>query len=282
MKKFIKNSYISLLLLFLYIPILMLMVFSFNEGKTMSKWTGFSLKWYVQLFNDPNIADALTNTLSIAFLSAIISTIIGTLAAIGINECKKSTQNLILNFTYVPMVNADIVTGVSMLLLFIFLRIPRGYGTLLISHIAFNTPYVIFSILPRLRQLDPHLYEAALDMGATPVYAIWKVTIPQLMPSIITGAILAFTMSFDDFVISFFSPQGMVNNLPIYIYSMAKVGINPKINALSVIMFLCVMTLLVITNLRSMRADKQAKKNRQLANRSETRHKFSLKRETTS
>ncbi|MBE5758431.1 MAG: ABC transporter permease [Clostridiales bacterium] len=282
MKKFIKNSYISLLLLFLYIPILMLMVFSFNEGKTMSKWTGFSLKWYVQLFNDPNIADALTNTLSIAFLSAIISTIIGTLAAIGINECKKSTQNLILNFTYVPMVNADIVTGVSMLLLFIFLRIPRGYGTLLISHIAFNTPYVIFSILPRLRQLDPHLYEAALDMGATPVYAIWKVTIPQLMPSIITGAILAFTMSFDDFVISFFSTQGMVNNLPIYIYSMAKVGINPKINALSVIMFLCVMTLLVITNLRSMRADKQAKKNRQLANRSETRHKFSLKRETTS
>ena len=282
MKKFIKNSYISLLLLFLYIPILMLMVFSFNEGKTMSKWTGFSLKWYVQLFNDPNIADALTNTLSIAFLSAIISTIIGTLAAIGINECKKSTQNLILNFTYVPMVNADIVTGVSMLLLFIFLRIPRGYGTLLISHIAFNTPYVIFSILPRLRQLDPHLYEAALDMGATPVYAIWKVTIPQLMPSIITGAILAFTMSFDDFVISFFSTQGMVNNLPIYIYSMAKVGINPKINALSVIMFFCVMTLLVITNLRSMRADKQAKKNRHLANRSETRHKFSLKRETTS
>lgn len=281
MKKFAKNFYVSLLLLFLYIPILMLMVFSFNEGKTMSKWTGFSLKWYVQLFRDPNIADALTNTLSIALLSSVISTVLGTLAAIGISECKKSVQNLVLNFTYVPMVNADIVTGVSMLLLFIFLRIPRGYGTLLISHIAFNTPYVIFSILPRLRQLDTHLYEAALDMGATPGYAVRKVIIPQLMPSIITGAVLAFTMSFDDFVISFFSTQGMVNNLPIYIYSMAKVGINPKINALSVIMFACVMTLLIITNLRSMKAAMKQKRHRHMASK-EVRHKFSLKRETTS
>ena len=274
-KKVLKRLYLALLLLFLYIPIIMLMVFSFNEGKTMSKWTGFSLKWYVQLFHDKNVAEALTNTVSIALLSSIISTVLGTLAAIGLNEYKKTPQNLVLNITYIPMINADIVTGVSMLLLFIFLRIPRGYGTLLISHIAFNTPYVIFSILPRLRQLNPNLYEAALDMGATPAYAIRKVIIPQLAPSILTGAILAFTMSFDDFVISFFSTQGMVNNLPIYIYSMAKVGINPKINALSVIMFICVMTMLIITNYRSIKASKEAEKNRRLIK--DVRRKFSIK-----
>ena len=233
------------------------------------------MKWYGQLFHDKNVAEALTNTLSIAFLSSIISTVIGTLAAIGINECRKTTQNIVLNITYIPMINADIVTGVSMLLLFIFLRIPRGYLTLLISHVAFNTPYVIFSILPRLRQLNPNLYEAALDMGATPSYAISKVIIPQLAPSIITGAILAFTMSFDDFVISFFSTQGMVNNLPIYIYSMAKVGINPKINALSVIMFVAVMIMLIITNIRSMKAAREADRRQHMIK--DVRRKYSVK-----
>ena len=275
MKTFFKRFYLALMLLFLYIPIIMLMIYSFNEGKTMSKWTGFSLKWYGQLFHDKNVAEALTNTLSIAFLSSIISTVIGTLAAIGINECRKTTQNIVLNITYIPMINADIVTGVSMLLLFIFLRIPRGYLTLLISHVAFNTPYVIFSILPRLRQLNPNLYEAALDMGATPSYAISKVIIPQLAPSIITGAILAFTMSFDDFVISFFSTQGMVNNLPIYIYSMAKVGINPKINALSVIMFVAVMVMLIITNIRSMKAAREADRRKHMIK--DVRRKYSVK-----
>ena len=275
MKTFFKRFYLALMLLFLYIPIIMLMIYSFNEGKTMSKWTWFSLKWYGQLFHDKNVAEALTNTLSIAFLSSIISTVIGTLAAIGINECRKTTQNIVLNITYIPMINADIVTGVSMLLLFIFLRIPRGYLTLLISHVAFNTPYVIFSILPRLRQLNPNLYEAALDMGATPSYAISKVIIPQLAPSIITGAILAFTMSFDDFVISFFSTQGMVNNLPIYIYSMAKVGINPKINALSVIMFVAVMVMLIITNIRSMKAAREADRRQHMIK--DVRRKYSVK-----
>ncbi len=276
MKNFVKRFYLAILLIFLYVPIIMLMVFSFNEGKTMSKWTGFSLKWYVQLFKDKNVAEALTNTLSIALLSSVISTILGTLAAIGLNEYKKVPQDIVMNITYIPMINADIVTGVSLLLLFIFLRIPRGYGTLLISHIAFNTPYVIFSILPRLRQLNPNLYEAALDMGATPAYAIRKVIIPQLAPSILTGAILAFTMSFDDFVISFFSTQGMVNNLPIYIYSMAKVGINPKINALSTIMFLCVIVLLIIINMRSIKAAKIAEKNRRSIK--DVRRKFSIKK----
>ena len=160
------------------------------------------------------------------------------------------------------MMNADIVTGISLLLVFIFFQIPRGYGTLLIAHVVFNVPYVIFSVLPRLRQMDPHLYEAALDMGAKPSLAVRKVLIPQLMPGIFTGFILAFTMSFDDFVISFFSTQGLVNNLSVYIYSMARVGINPKINALSTIMFVCIITLLIIINVRSSRTRRPREEKR--------------------
>ena len=156
--------------------------------------------------------------------------------------------------------NADVVTGISLLLLFIFLHIPRGYLTLLIAHTVFNVPYVIFSVLPRLRGLDKNLYEAALDMGATPSYAVRKVMIPELMPGIVTGFIMAFTMSFDDFVISFFSTQGLVNNLSVYIYSMARVGINPKINALSTIMFVLVISLLVVINIRSLRMGRKTPK----------------------
>lgn len=260
-KRFFKRFYLAILLLFLYLPILMLMVFSFNEGKSMSLWTGFTLDWYVQLFQDPAIMEALGVTLSIAILSSLLAVCIGTLAAIGIHEYKRWSKNITINLTYVPMMNADIVTGISLLLLFIFLNIPRGYGTLLIAHTVFNVPYVIFAVLPILRRMDKNLYEAALDMGATPSYAVRKVLVPELMPGIVTGFIMAFTMSFDDFVISFFSTQGLVNNLSVYIYSMARVGINPKINALSTIMFLFIITLLVIINLRSLRQGK-AKANR--------------------
>lgn len=256
-KTFFKRFYLALLLIFLYMPILMLTVYSFNEGKTMAKWSGFSFKWYQQLFADPAITEALWVTISVAVLSALIAVFIGTLAAIGIYEFKKITKSITVNLTYIPIMNADIVTGISMLLLFIFLRIPRGYGTLLISHIAFNIPYVIFSVMPRLRRMDKNLYEAALDMGAKPAYALRKVLLPELMPGIVSGFIMAFTMSFDDFVISFFSTQGMVNNLSIYVYSMARVGINPKINALSAIMFITVILLLLISNIRSIRAGKQ-------------------------
>ncbi len=230
----------------------------------MAKWTGFSLNWYVELFKDPVIMEALGVTLSIALLSSLIAVVIGTLAAIGINEYKKWPKTLTINLTYVPMMNADIVTGISLLLLFIFMRIPRGYGTLLIAHTAFNIPYVIFSVLPKLRQMDPNLYEAALDMGATPSYAVRKVLIPELMPGIMTGFIMAFTMSFDDFVISFFSTQGLVNNLSTYIYSMARVGINPKINALSTIMFVCIITLLIVTNVQANRHSKKQQKQQRI------------------
>lgn len=257
---FIKRFYLAILLFFLYLPILMLMLYSFNSGKSMAKWQGFSLNWYAELFNDPAIMEALWVTISIAVLSSLIAVIIGTMAAIGIKEYRRMPRALVINLTYIPVMNADIVTGIAMLLLFIFLRIPRGYGTLLISHVAFNVPYVIFAVLPRLRRMDKHLYEAALDMGATPVLAVRKVLIPELMPGIVTGFIMAFTMSFDDFLISFFSTQGMVNNLSVYIYSMARIGINPKINALSTIMFVCIITLLIVINVRSAKYSKLEKK----------------------
>lgn len=251
LKRFFKRFYLAILLIFLYLPILTLMVFSFNSGSSMSKWEGFSFSWYAQMFNDPTLMEALWVTVSIAVLSSLIAVIIGTLAAIGINDYKRGTKAIVTNITYVPIMNADIVTGVSMLLLFLFLRIPRGYITLLIAHVAFNIPYVIFSVMPRLRTLDKNLYEAALDMGATPLYALRKVLIPELMPGIVSGAVMAFTMSFDDFVISFFSTQGYVNNLSTYIYSMAKVGIRPVINALCTVMFVFIITVLIIMNVKS-------------------------------
>ncbi len=251
MIKFFKRFYLAIILLFMYLPIGALILFSFNESKNMAKWTGFSTHWYQQLFHDPVIAEALWVTISIALLSALIATFIGTLAVIGIDSYKSKAKNSLINLTYIPMVNADIVTGISLLLLFIFFNIPRGYWTMLLAHITFNLPYVIFSVLPKLRQMDRSTYEAALDMGAKPGYAVRKVILPQIMPGIVTGFILAFTMSFDDFMISFFTTQGATQNLSIYVYSMARVGINPMINALSAIMFAVVITLLVVVNIRS-------------------------------
>ena len=262
--KFCKRFYLALVLLFLYIPIFMMMVYSFNEGKTMAKWSGFTLHWYSELFRDPVIMQSIGVTLSVAVLSSLIAVVIGTLAAIGISEFRRIPKAVTINLTYVPMMNADIVTGISLLLLFIFIKIPRGYTTLLIAHIVFNVPYVIFSVLPQLRRMDSHQYEAALDMGAKPSYAVRKVVIPQLMPGIVTGFIMAFTMSFDDFIISFFSTQGMVNNLSIYIYSMAKIGINPKINALSTIMFVFIITLLIIINIRSFKQGARSRKPKRI------------------
>jgi len=179
---------------------------------------------------------------------------------VGINNYRRRIRSAVLNITYIPMINADIVTGISLLLLFIFINIPRGYLTMLLAHITFNIPYVILSVLPEPTQKDPQTYEAALDMGASPSYAIRKVVLPQIMPGVFTGLLLAFTMSFDDFVISFFTTQGLTQNLSIYIYSMARVGINPIINALSTIMFAIVITLLFVVNLRIMKKDKAAEK----------------------
>lgn len=249
-KTFLKQSYTFLLFFFLYAPIFVLIIFSFNESKSRANWTGFTFKWYKELLNDQYILNALYNTISIALLSAIFATIIGTTAAIGIHAMKKFPKLLVMNITYLPVLNPDIVTGISMMLLFIFIKLPLGYLSLLMAHITFNIPYVILSVLPKLKQLNKFTLEAALDLGATPFYAYRKVVLPQIKSGIFTGFLLAFTLSVDDFVISFFTTGSGVSNVAIAIYSMARRGINPEINALLTIMFLGVLILLLIVNKR--------------------------------
>jgi len=254
----LKKTYIGLILLFLYAPIFVLMVFSFNSSKSRSNWSGFTLDWYVQLFKDSQIMNALTNTLIIALLSALIATVIGTAAAIGLLAMKKTPRKIILTLNNLPVLNPDIVTGVSLMVLFIFVfnifkAGSLGFMTLLLAHITFNIPYVILSVLPKLRQLDPNLYEAALDLGAKPLPAFIKVILPEIMPGVVTGWILAFTLSIDDFIISFFTTGSGVSNLSIIVFSMARRGVNPKINALSTIIFAVVMLLLYLVNIRSAR-----------------------------
>ncbi len=254
----VKKIYLALMLIFLYAPIVVLIVFSFNESKSRGNWGGFSLKWYESLFHSNQIMEALQTTIIIAVTSSLIATVIGTAAALGINGMKKRSKKVILNITNIPVLNPDIVTGVSLMLLFLFfinafksLGLGLGFNTLLLSHITFNIPYVILSVLPKVRQLDKNIYEAALDLGATPFTAFWKVIFPQLLPGIVTGAIFAFTLSLDDFVVSFFTTGAGVNTLSIIIYATAaKKGIYPEINALSTIMFAVIMLLMFLKNRR--------------------------------
>lgn len=248
--KLLKRIYTLLIFLFLYAPIAVLIIFSFNDSRSRGQWSGFTLRWYGELFQDRQIMSALYYTLLIAVISAIVATIIGTAAAIGIHNMKKVPKTIVMNLTYLPVLNPDIVTGIALMLLFIFARLPLGFTSLLLAHITFNIPYVIISVLPKLKQLNKHLYEAALDLGATPWYAYRKVIIPEIMPGIITGLLFAFTLSLDDFVISFFTAGSGVSNLSITIYSMARRGINPKINALSTLMFFSVLFLLLVVNKR--------------------------------
>lgn len=264
MKKFLKKFYVFLIFLFLYAPIFVLIAYSFNESRSRGVWRGFTLKWYRELFMDREIMSALKYTIIIAVLSAVIATILGTVAALGISHMKKFPRRLIMNISYLPVLNPDIITGVSLMILFIFANIKFGFKTMLIAHITFNTPYVILSVMPKLKQLDNHIYEAALDLGATPWYAFWKVILPQIMPGIVTGCLLAFTLSIDDFVISFFTTGVGVSNLSITVFSMARRGVNPKINALSTLMFLSVLVLLIIVNVRMSR-DIKAKKQKEAA-----------------
>lgn len=260
MSKALGKIYLWLIILFLYAPIMVLMVLSFNDSRSRATWGGFTFRWYIELFRDRDILLALYNTIVVALLSSIIATIIGTFAAIGIFGYKKLSFNLVKNISYIPVINADIVTGVSLMLMFVFLGINQGFFTLLLAHITFNIPYIIFSVLPKLHQMDIHIYEAALDLGANPFKSIMKVVIPEIRPGIVTGFLLAFTLSIDDFVISFFTSGPGVTNLSIEIYSMARRGINPKINALSTLMFTVVMILLLVVNKKS--ASNTVKKER--------------------
>ncbi|MBN1622853.1 MAG: ABC transporter permease [Clostridia bacterium] len=251
MKKSLKRIYMGLIFLFLYAPIILLIVYSFNSSKSRGQWGGFTLKWYAELFQDRQIKEAFIYTIAIAVLATIISTIFGTIAAIGINNMRRFPRKLTLNFNSLPVLNPDIVTGVALMTLFISINLQLGFMSMLIAHVVFCTPFVILAVLPKLRQLNPHLAEAAMDLGAKPSYALRKVIIPQILPGIVSGALIAFTLSIDDFVISFFTAGTQVTNLSILIYSMAKRGVKPSINALSTIMFLTVLVLLLLINKKS-------------------------------
>lgn len=252
-----KRIYLVLICLVLYAPIVTLMVLSFNNTKTRSRWGGFTGKWYVSLFQNKEIMNALYTTLIIALLSALIATLIGTLAALGMQVMRSRTRTLFMGITNIPMLNADIVTGVSLMLLFIAFRFTLGFKTILLAHITFNIPYVILSVMPKLKQTNKRTYEAALDLGASPLYAFVKVVLPDIMPGIFSGFLLAFTMSLDDFVITHFTKGPGVDTLSTKIYSEVRKGIKPEMYALSTLMFVTVLILLILINLSP--ADKRKK-----------------------
>ena len=247
-KRIVENFYLVLILIFLYAPIVTMMVLSFNSSKSRTQWGGFTLRWYTQMFDSATIMDALVNTLVIAFVSALIATIIGTAASIAINSMKPLPRTIIMGITNIPMLNADIVTGISLMLAFIAFGISLGFQTILIAHITFNIPYVILSVMPKLKQTNKSTYEAAMDLGASPVYAFFKVVFPDILPGVLSGFLLAFTMSLDDFIITHFTKGAGINTLSTLIYSEVRRGIKPSMYALSTIIFLAVLVLLLITN----------------------------------
>ncbi len=251
MTGFFKKFYMSMVFFFLYAPVAVLIVFSFNQARSRALWGGFTLEWYVKLFQNQDIIQALQVTLILAISSATISTAIATITCIGLNSMKKRWRSTILNVTYIPNGMPDLVTGIALMLLFYFSSIRSGFLTLLLAHIAFNVPFAVLSIMPKLKQLDRNIFEAALDLGATPRQAIRKVILPEISPGIITALILTFTLSIDDFVISYFTAGTQVSTLAILIYSMARKRVNPQINALSTLLFLTVLILLIIVNIRS-------------------------------
>lgn len=255
MKAFLKKFYLAVILIFLYVPIAVLIVQSFNAGKSRAKWEGFSFHWYADLFSNASIMNALWITLSVALIATVVSTVIGTLAAIGIHAMKKRPQAIMMTLTNLPNTMPDIVTGISLMLLFIFAQINRGYITMLLAHISFDIPYVILSVLPKLKQMNKHTYEAALDLGATPFQTLYKVLIPECKQGIVTGALLAFTLSLDDFTISYFTTSPLVQNLSTLIYSATKLGISPVYYALSSLMFVVLLVLLLIVNRRTAASD---------------------------
>ena len=248
--KALKGAYLALVLAFLYIPIVIMIALSFNKSVSRAEWTGFTLDWYAKLFQSRQIMAALRVTLEVAVLATAISTVIGTLGAIGMHAMNTGMANLLVNLSYLPMTTPDIVTGVSLMLMFVFTRVPMGKWTMLMAHIAFDTPYVLFSVMPKLRQMNPNLYEAALDLGCSPLQALYKVILPEISPGIVTGALLAFTMSLDDFVISYFT-SNTDQNLAMIVYSAARRGVEPTMYALSTLMFVAIMALLLAVNRRS-------------------------------
>lgn len=252
-----KKLYVALIFIFLYAPIATLVVLSFNASKTRAKWGGFTLKWYGSLFQNEEIMQALFNTLFIVLTASVAATVIGTIACISIMNLKKRSRTIVMGITNIPMLNADIVTGISLMLLFISMGLRFGIGTILLSHITFCIPYVILSVMPRMKQLNPHTYEAALDLGAGPVYGFFKVVFPEILPGVLSGFLMAFTMSLDDFIITHFTKGAGVDTLSTKIYTEVKKGIKPEMYALSTLIFVTVLVLLLLVN----RAPSDKKKN---------------------
>lgn len=251
MKK-LSKLYMALVMLFLYAPIFVLIVFSFNTTKSRSVISGFTFDWYIKLFHNELILGSLRNTIIVAVVASVCATILGTAAAIGINKMKKLPKTLTLQATNIPIINPEIVTGVSLMLLFVFFAVrmnfEMGFVTLIIAHITFDVPYVVLNIMPKFRQMNPNLYEAAQDLGCSPIMAFFKVVLPEIMPGVVSGFLMSFTFSLDDFVVSYFT-SGTSQTLPITIYSMTRRKVSPEINALSTIIFLVVVAVLVIKNI---------------------------------
>lgn len=256
MKKVFGRIYILIVMLFLYLPILTLIVLSFNDAKSMSVWTGFSLKWYEELFGSKLMMGAIANTFSIAILAALIATIVGTMAVLGMAAMRQRSVNVLMGFNNIPMLNADIVTGIALMLFFLMVGLPRGYMTILFSHATFCIPYVILSVKPRMNKNTDRLFEAALDLGASERYAFRRIVLPELRPGIMSGFLLSFTMSVDDFIITYFTRGAGINTISTLIYSQVKVGIRPSLFALSTLVFAAALIVLLAVNLRQSRADK--------------------------
>ena len=259
-KNWFEKLYLCLIILFFYLPIVYVILFSFNSSKSLSTFTGFSLKWYEKMFTSRTMLQSVYYTVVIAVLATVISTIIGTVAAIGLSKQNKVIKEIVTQVNNLPMLNPDIVTAIGLMLFFSTLNIPTGFGTLLLAHIIFCIPYVMLTITPRLRQLDDNTIEAALDLGCTPVQALTKVIIPQILPAVLSGALVAFTMSFDDFVISYFTTGPGINNISTFVYSSSK-RIDPSVNALSTLIIVVVLVIMLIVNIAPFIVARKGQKN---------------------
>ena len=270
--KVVSRLYMGLIFVFLYAPLFIMVLFSFNEANSLSHFTGFSLKWYEDLFRNEEVLDVLSNTLILAVISSILATVIGTAAAVGIEKMRSRwLKTAVTTVSNMPMMNPDIVTGISMALLFAFaMRLFNmdsifGFWTVLIAHTTFNLPYVILSVIPKIRQMDRFLPEAALDLGCTPLQSFFKVELPAIMPGVLSGFVMSFTLSLDDFVISYFNTEGDFQTLPIYIFGMTKRTVTPDIYSLSTLLFVSVLLLLILSNVMQGHAERKEQRRLEAA-----------------
>lgn len=259
-KRLFGKILMSLMILFFYLPIIFMIIFSFNSSKSLTHFTGFSMQWYEKMLNNSSMMESLYTTIIVAVIATVISTIIGTISAIGLSKSKKIVSDIIMQINDFPIMNPEIVTAIGLMLFFITLKIEKGFMTMLLAHIAFCIPYVILSVMPKIRSLDPNLADAAMDLGATPWQTLTKVIVPQIRPGIFSGALIAFTMSFDDFIISYFVTGRGIKNLSIMVYTMSK-RLNPSINAISTLIVVLITIVLIIVNVVPIIKERRGKEN---------------------